>query len=58
MVTIAGDIITRFGGKELSTMEDLVNAVLEHEVGEEVELELIRDGETQKVLVKLEERPE
>ncbi len=46
MTTVLGDIITRFGNRELSTMEELVDAVLEHEVGEEVEIELIRNGDT------------
>lgn len=51
-----GDIILSLDGKEIGKNFDLSNAISTYVVGDEVTLELLRDGKTIKVQVKLEER--
>lgn len=50
-----GDIILSLGGEELNENYDLANAIASHQVGEEVRLEVWRDGETFEVTVLLSE---
>jgi serine protease Do len=52
-----GDIIVRFDGKDVKTMNELINAILEHDIGDEVEIVYIRDGVEEKTTAKLKERP-
>ncbi|VUT27946.1 MAG: serine endoprotease [Candidatus Syntrophoarchaeum sp. GoM_oil] len=52
-----GDIIIELGGKKIRTMDELINVILEHEIGEEVELVYLRDGKEEKTTVTLTERP-
>ena len=52
-----GDIIVGFGGREIKTMEELINTILEYEVGDEVEITYIREGVEKRANVTLKERP-
>jgi serine protease Do len=52
-----GDIIIRFGGKEISDVTDLVQAIRTSEIGEEVEIVFVRDKDTIKTSTRLVERP-
>lgn len=49
----SGDIIVRLDGETMDTVDTLISTLEEHEVGEEVELEVWRDGETISVTVTL-----
>jgi S1-C subfamily serine protease len=52
-----GDVIVRVGEREVHTENDLGIALQRFRPGEEVELQIIRDGERRTVTVKLGERP-
>jgi S1-C subfamily serine protease len=52
-----GDVITEVDGTEVESMEDVISAVNEKQAGEEVELTLVRKGETRNVTVTLGDRP-
>ncbi len=52
-----GDIITKLDSVEIKRSSDLFRALDTHKVGEEVELELLHDGEKRKVKVTLEALP-
>lgn len=55
---VGGDVITQFNDRPVNQFSDLI-AYLERytEVGDEVELTVLRDGETQTITVMLEGRP-
>lgn len=54
-----GDIVVRFGGKEVRDSTHLRSLILQQPVGTMVEMEIVRDGKTRKVEVGIEEwRPE
>lgn len=48
-----GDIILRIDGKAVATVEALISALEEHEPGDEVELDVWREGETIRLTVTL-----
>ncbi|MFZ9669804.1 MAG: PDZ domain-containing protein, partial [Solirubrobacterales bacterium] len=52
-----GDLIVRFGGVDEPTMADIARVVDDLEVGDRVEVLVIRDGEESTVEVELGERP-
>lgn len=52
-----GDIITEFAGEKVTSMEELVARIAEHRPGDEVELTIVRDGQTKQVRATLSERP-
>jgi hypothetical protein len=52
----AGDIITRFEGKKIDDASELVDAVSKREVGDEVDLQVMRDGKKKKFSCVLGER--
>ena len=56
-VFTGGDVITAVDGEELITENDLSRLISEHQPGDEVTLQIIRDGETMDVDVTLGERP-
>ncbi len=57
-VTIGGDVITAIDGVETPTFDDLVSYLASStRPDQEVELDIIRDGETQQVTVTLGARP-
>ena len=57
-VGLGGDVITEIDGKKLKTMDEVVAIVSESEPGEEVELTLLRDGDSKTVTVTLADRPD
>ncbi|HMT03967.1 MAG TPA: trypsin-like peptidase domain-containing protein [Solirubrobacterales bacterium] len=57
-VFTGGDVITEADGEELNSMEDLITKVNESKVGSDLELTVMRDGETRQVTVTLGARPD
>lgn len=49
----AGDVVSKFAGKEIRNFRDLTNEVRQHKPGEKVELELHRGAELLKISVTL-----
>jgi S1-C subfamily serine protease len=54
---LGGDIITEVNGEPVSSMEDVINAVEAGKPGEQMELTVLRHGETKKIDVTLGNRP-
>jgi serine protease DegQ len=54
----AGDVIVGLAGQEVRSVEDFLVELREHDPGEEVAVEVVRDGERQSFDVRLSERPE
>jgi S1-C subfamily serine protease len=52
-----GDVITKVGGKPVEDSAQLAELIAGYEPGEEVPVEVHRDGDTQEIEVKLGERP-
>ena len=52
-VTQLGDIIQKVGGHDVANMNDLLEALEHFEVGDAVEVEFLRDGDSQSVDVTL-----
>jgi len=52
-----GDIIIRFGDKEINNLTDLVQAIRSSEIGEEVEIVFVRGEDTKTTSARLVERP-
>jgi len=52
-----GDIIVKFDGKKIDSMDTLIEAIQAHDVGDEVEIEYLRNGIYNKVTLRLGERP-
>lgn len=57
-VLTGGDVIVKVNGEELTSVEDLIAKVNESKVGDELELEVVRGGETRTVTVELGTRPQ
>jgi S1-C subfamily serine protease len=55
--TLGGDIIVKADGMELRTVDELRDLIEEKNPGDQLELEIRRDGETRTVNVKLGRRP-
>ncbi len=51
-----GDVIRKLDGKDVKTREELQAVIKEKSAGEELELEIIRDGKEQKITAELTER--
>jgi S1-C subfamily serine protease len=56
-VQTGGDVIVAVNGRRLSRSDDLADEISAMSPGDEVELELVRDGQHKTVRVKLGERP-
>jgi len=57
-IIVGGDIITKIDGTDVETMEDVINIVEEHKVGDKIKLEIYRgDKKITKTLI-LGERPQ
>lgn len=56
-ILAGGDIITKVNGIEVTSMDQVVNAVNAAKVGDELTLTVFRDGKTSDVKVKLGDRP-
>jgi S1-C subfamily serine protease len=54
---LGGDIITEINGEPISSMEDVIDAVDAGKPGEQMELTVLRHGETKKIDVTLGNRP-
>ena len=54
---LGGDIITEVNGEPVSSMEDVIDAVEAENPGEQMELTVLRHGETKKIDVTLGNRP-
>ena len=52
-----GDVITKVGGKPVEDSAQLAELIADYRPGEEVPVEIHRDGETEEIEVKLGERP-
>jgi S1-C subfamily serine protease len=52
-----GDVITKLGGRQIATPEDLAAAIARFRPGETTDLEIHRDGRARTVKIKLGERP-
>jgi S1-C subfamily serine protease len=57
-VDVGGDVITAIDGEKIIKETDLPRLIASHDPGETVKVQIIRDGKTQTVDVKLGERPE
>ena len=57
-VTPGGDIVTAVSGYPVESMDDLITGLEEMEVGQEVELTIVRDGQQQQLKMRLSERPQ
>ena len=53
----SGDVVTEIDGEEVADGDDLRRAVAEHEPGDELELTVERDGDTETITVTLGTRP-
>ena len=56
-VRLGGDIITEVDGKQLQSMDELVEIVQKHKPGDELELAIVRDGDEETARVTLGEQP-
>jgi putative serine protease PepD len=54
----AGDVIVRIDGKSVDEPDDVSDAVAARRPGDEIEIEVIRDGESRTITVELEKRPQ
>jgi S1-C subfamily serine protease len=55
---IGGDVITAINGTEISTITNLVDILKESSPGDDLDIDLLRDGTELHVTVTLEERPD
>jgi S1-C subfamily serine protease len=53
-----GDVIVRFGDDPVRSVEDFLVALRNHDPGETVPVEVVRDGDTRSFDVRLTERPD
>src|SRR5918995_1681568 len=56
-IVAGGDVITALDGESVTAMDDVIAAVNTKQAGDEVTLQVNRDGDTQDVTVELDERP-
>jgi S1-C subfamily serine protease len=56
--TVGGDVIVAVDGQDIVGEADLPKLIAQHDPGDTVTLEIIRDGDTQNLDVELGERPE
>jgi S1-C subfamily serine protease len=56
-IDVGGDVIVAIDGEDLESANDLSRIVAEHKPGDEVQVEVIRDGEHQTIDVTLQARP-
>ena len=57
-VDTGGDVVLAVDGKKVVSPSDLSNFILEHQPGEKVDLDILRDGDRQTVSVTLGTRPD
>ena len=54
---LGGDVITEVDGKQITQFTDLYNAIAAHKAGDQLQLTIMRDGQTSTVTVTLADRP-
>jgi putative serine protease PepD len=54
----AGDIIVGIDGQDVDEPEDVSDAVSAHRPGDEIEVEVMRDGERRSITIELDKRPQ
>ena len=55
---LGGDVITGVDGRPVEEFDDLLGYIVQHtEVGQTIQLQILRDGETQTVPLTLQARP-
>jgi S1-C subfamily serine protease len=54
---VLGDIILEMDGVRLTTIDELIEVILRHGVGDRVEVKYLREGREETVVVRLGERP-
>ncbi len=52
------DVVVSFDGEKIETMDDLIVAIREHRVGEQVSLVVVRDGDRQTLRATLGDKPQ
>ena len=52
-----GDVITQFQGKKIANTDDLLQGILDSEIGDKVEITFVRDESTKTTTAQLEESP-
>ncbi|MCH8923591.1 MAG: PDZ domain-containing protein, partial [Planctomycetes bacterium] len=52
-----GDVVTEFDGKEFTGIRGMSRLIRKREAGDEVEMEILRDGKKMKLKVTLSARP-
>ena len=57
-VDTGGDVVLAVDGKKIVNPSDLSNFILEHQPGDKVDLDILRDGERQTISVTLGTRPD
>jgi S1-C subfamily serine protease len=55
---LGGDIITRVDGRKVTSMDEIVETINESKPGDELELTILRDGETKTATATLGDRPD
>ncbi len=55
---LGGDIITEVDGKKVASMDEIVEVINESDPGDELELTILRDGETKTATATLGDRPD
>lgn len=56
-LTLGGDVILRIDGEDVTSMEEITRLLEGRKPGDSVEIDLLRDGQRQKVRVLLADRP-
>lgn len=56
-IALGGDIIVKVNGKDVQGMDEVVNAVNDSQVGDQITLTVLRDGKQQDIKVTLGDRP-
>ena len=56
-IAAGGDVITAVDGEPVTGMDDLIAAVNSKQVGDQVQLDVLRDGNQQQITVTLGQRP-
>jgi S1-C subfamily serine protease len=51
------DVVVEFAGEPIESMDDLVVAIREHDVGEAVKMVIVRDGKRTDVTATLGDKP-
>ena len=52
------DVLIEIAGTEIATMEELVRELRDHEIGDEINIVVLRDGKKRELKLKLQERPQ